>query len=260
MSKLQNWADNEKRLDILRRTSKEVRTYRTQKRVLGAALGGLAVLTTLLFIAAALYNVRGSFSVGVDKVDITKYGLSLSESRDMLYATSRLNANIDERITNISRNDLPDNLDMIDGQHNGENYIAYTFYLQNQGEVAVDYDYEMTISNVTLGLDEAMRVRLYINGECTEYAKTRNDGTGPEPYTKEFYSLGVVTKGIIRDFKPLDQTKFTVVVWLEGDDPECVDRVIDGLAKLEMNFKVIGESETDNLSGNPGGTESGEGA
>ena len=69
-----------------------------------------------------------------------------------------------------------------------------------------------------------------------------------------------MTKGIIRNFKPLDQTKFTVVVWLEGDDPECVDRVIDGLAKLEMNFQVIGESETDDLSGDLGGTESGEGA
>ncbi len=237
--RLNRWGDNEKRLNLLRRTARETRTYRVQKRVLKTALACLATLTLIMFIGAALYKDSGSFSVGVDKVDVTKYGISLSEYRDMQYATSRLNAKISEKITNIAESDIPANVDMIDGAHNGENYIAYTFYLQNAGEMEISYEYELTISNVTKGLDEACRVRLYIDGEYVNYAKTRSDGKGAEPGTTEFYSIGVVTKGRVDGFKPGDMTKFTVVVWLDGDDPDCVDRVIDGLAKFDMSFQVV---------------------
>lgn len=237
--KLQWWHGSETRLAMLRRTAKEVRDFRVRKKLCTVALICLTIMVSFMYMVSALYKNNGSFSVAVDKVDLTQYGLSLSETRDMLHQTSHLNAKINERITNISRRDLPDNLDMIDGEHNGDNYIAYTFYLRNSGEEALAYEYEMTISNVTKGLDEAVHIRLYVNGVMTEYAKTSSDGSGPEPGTTEFYSIGVVTRGRVDDFVPGQITKYTVVAWLEGDDPDCVDRVIDGLAKLDMNFSVI---------------------
>ena len=239
MSRLGEWKSKEDRFSFLRRTAKEVRNYKVRKKILLSALGGLLALTSLLFMASALHQDMGRLSVGVARDDIAKYGLTLSETRDMQYATSRLNAKINERITNISVNDLPENLSMIDGEHNGDNYIAYTFYLQNGGTETLEYEYEVTISDVSLGLDEAMRSRLYIEDEYVEYAKTRNDGTGAEPGTTEFYSLGIVTKGAVSDFAPKDKTKYTIVIWLEGDDPECVDRVIDGVSKVEMSFRVM---------------------
>lgn len=241
--KLERWYDNAKRMEFLRRTAQETKTYRLQKKILTTALACMISLAMVLFIGAALYKDTGSFTVGVNKVDIQKYGLTLSETRDMAYSNSRLNASISERITNISIRDLPENLDMIDGEHNGANYIAYTFYLQNvsldEDAGPISYEYELTISNVVKGLDEAVRVRLYKDGEYVDYAKTKSNGTGPEPDTTEFYSLGVVTKQRVDNFKRGDKAKFTVVIWLEGDDPDCVDRVIDGLANFEMTFKVI---------------------
>lgn len=239
--RLDRWHQNETRLNILRRTAKEIRSYQVQKKILCTALAALLLLTTVLYITSALYKNTGSFTVGVNKIDHNEYGISLSETRDMMYATSHLNAKISERITNISKNDLPANLDMIDGQHNGENYIAYTFYLQNAGrsESAVSYEYEIAMSNVTKGLDEATWVRLYVDGVPTTFAKTASDGSGAEPGTTEFYSGNIVTRGRVDGLKPGDMTRFTVVIWLEGDDPDCVDRVIDGLAKFEMNFEVV---------------------
>ena len=237
--RLERFGNDEKRIGILRRTAKEVRTYRVQKKVLKTALTCLLILALVLFISAALYKDTGSFTVGVNKVDLQKYGLSLSESRDMTYATSHLNAQINERITNIAEEDIPANVDMIDGEHNGDNYIAYTFYLQNAGELELSYEYELTISNVTKGLDEAVRVRLYIDGEYVNYAKTRSDGSGPEYGTEEFYSIGVVAKKRIDGLAPGEKTKFTIVIWLEGNDYDCVDRVIDGLAKFDMKFTVV---------------------
>lgn len=235
----QRYKDTRSRINVLRRTAAEVRSYRIKRKILISALSGLVALTSVLFICAALHRDMGRLSVGIDKTDMTRYGMTLSETRDMKYCTSRLNAEINERITNISIRDLPDNLSMIDGQHNGDNYIAYTFYLEHRGTDVVDYEYEVALSGVTLGLDEAMRVRLYIGDEYVDYAKTRNDGTGPEPGTVEFYNLSIVTQGVVEDYNPGDKTKYTVVIWLEGDDPECVDRVIDGTAKVEMNFRVL---------------------
>jgi hypothetical protein len=230
-------------MEFLRRTAQETKTYRLQKKILTTALACMISLAMVLFIGAALYKDTGSFSVGVNKVDMSEYGITLSETRDMAYASSRLNAAISERITNISVRDLPENLDMIDGEHNGDNYIAYTFYLKNastdEKRPELSYEYELTISNVVKGLDEAVRVRLYVDGEYTDFAKTRSDGKGAEPDTTEFYSLGVVTKKRVDGFKQGDITKFTVVIWLEGDDPDCVDRVIDGLASFEMTFNVM---------------------
>ena len=241
--KKQNYADSRARLNILQRSVKEVGAYRMQRRMLLTALSALVALVGLIFIGSALHTGMGRLSIGMDKTDMNRYGLTLSESSDMMYCTSRLNADISERITNISVNDLPQNLSMIDGAHNGEDYIAYTFYLEHRGTDVLNYKYEIVLKNVTLGLDEAMRVRLYIEDEYVDYAKTRNDGTGAEPGTVEFHSVGIVTRDIVENFAPGDKTKYTIVIWLEGDDPECVDDKIDGIATVNMNFSVIDPDE-----------------
>jgi hypothetical protein len=93
-------------------------------------------------MGAALHHEMGRLTIGVDKEDSAIYNLVLSETVDMEICTPRLNAEISERITNISVDDLPGNLNAIDGQHNGENYVAYTFYCKNNGQVTLDYNAE----------------------------------------------------------------------------------------------------------------------
>jgi hypothetical protein len=224
---------------FLRRTAKEARGYRHRMKLMNTLLVLLVVLVFLLFVIAALYSQSGSFTVSINKVDMTKYGLSLSESREMTHLTSQLNAKISESITNIAGEIIPANIDEIDGVHNGVNYIAYTFYLQNRGEVAVPCDYAVDMSNVTNGLDEAIRLRLYVNGEPTTYAKTKRDGTGPEPGTKEFYSSTVMARGRVEVLDPGEVVKFTVVLWIEGHDPDCLDQLIGGQLKAEMKINIV---------------------
>lgn len=230
---------NERRLFVLRRTAKEVRSYNVQMKILRAAAILIAILLIVLFIISALYMRTGSFTVSLKKDQMNKYGLSLSESRDMRYKTSHLNAEIAEDITNISVESLPDNLDMIDGTHNGENYIAYTFYLENTGQQELSYEYTLAISNITNSLDEAVRIRLYENGVPETYAKTASDGSGAEPNTKEFYSANAAAKERFDNFKPGDITRYTVVIWLEGDDPDCIDWLIGGRLRVEMIMNVV---------------------
>jgi hypothetical protein len=230
--------ENEKRIGILRRTAHEARNYKVWMRVLTLVLGLLLLVVGTLYAVSALYKRSGSFTVGVDKVDMIKYGLTLSEHADLSYNTSHLNAQISEDMTNIAAETIPDNVDMIDGNHSGRNHIAYTFYLQNAGEVAFPCEYSLSISNITNGLDEAIRLRLYVDGEPTTYAKTKSDGSGPEPGTVEFYSATTMARGRFEDLKPGDSKRFTVVIWIEGNDPECLDWLIGGQLRVEMDIRV----------------------
>ncbi len=227
------------RINVLRRTAKEVRNYKVSMKVLRIALAMLATLLALLYTWAALYKNTGSFTVQLNKFEMNQYGLTLSESRDLSHPNSYLNAKIAEDITNIAGETIPDNVDMIDGTHNGDNYIAYTFYLQNAGGTAVTYEHTLTVSNITNSLDEAIRVRLYTNGVPVTYAKTASDGSGPEPGTQEFYSSAAIAHERVEDFKPGDVTKYTVVIWIEGNDPDCVDQLINGQLKVDMTMEIV---------------------
>ncbi len=235
-------ADNESIRDILelRRTAKEVKRHVIVMRILR-----LLVIILVAFVAAAyaisyFYDKFGSFTVRIDKYDMIKQGLALTETPEYDRSAAVLNADIVYDMTNISGNDLPDNLDMINGSHNGDNFIAYTFYLVNAGSDTVTYTGDMSIENVTNSLDEAIRVAVYINGEKTIYGKTKSNGMGKEgDCDKEFASSTIVMQTEHIDFEPNAKDKFTVVIWLEGNDPDCTDALIGGTLKLGMDFKII---------------------
>ena len=47
------------------------------------------------------------------------------------------------------------------------------------------------------------------------------------------------------NFRVGDVDKYTVVIWLDGDDPECVDKIIGGAVEFGFDFD---SSETDDTS------------
>ena len=98
----------------------------------------------------------------------------------------------------------------------------------------------MSIENVTNNVDEAVRVALYVNGEKTVYGKTKSNGTGKESdCDSEFTSATVVMRNKREKFEPKAKDKYTVVIWLEGNDPDCTDELIGGTLKLGMDFKIV---------------------
>ncbi len=234
---------------ILIRSANEVRRYRVLIRVLPAILGAVIIFTATLYVVATMYDKYGSYTVSINKLDNINYRLALSEERNFNTMTSRLNAKAGERITNISVDDLPGDLDKIDGSHNGANYVAYTYYLKNVGQKAAKAEYLLYIANVTQGLDKAVRVRLYIDGEYVTYARTRSDGKGEEPGTSEFISATTIARKQLDEMEPGDIVKFTVVIWIEGDDPDCTDDLIGGTFKIDMKISIIALDEDQSSSG-----------
>ena len=237
----------------IRRTAGEVKRYRLWTKFLPIVILVAALILVVGYVASVLYMKFGAFTVSVNKFDNHDYALSLSESPGFDVYSSRLNAEIAEEITNIDGATLPDWLDNIDGEHNGDNYVAYTFYCKNMGSKTLTYSYEMYIANMTFEVEKAVRVRLFVDekydpenrdGTMVDYAYARTDGIeGPEPGTTAFQTGNTIVKKFIENFKPGDITKYTVVIWLEGPDPDCVDKIIGGEFKVDMRMEVTGGEE-----------------
>ena len=233
----------------VRRTASEIKNYRRWMRLTPVAIGIAILLLITGYVISVLYMKYGAFTVKVNKFDHNEYALTLSENPNFNSHTSRLNAEISETVTNIDGSTIPDWVDNVDGEHNGENYVAYTFYCSNAGAKTVTYAYDMYIANMTYEVEKAVRIRLYVDGEYTDYAYARTDGVeGPEPGTTSFQSGNTIIKKNVKNFKPGDSTKFTVVIWLEGNDPDCVDKIIGGEFKIDMAISVLSADGNKNKS------------
>ena len=229
----------EKKSAIILRSANEVKKFTVRQKIMRTAIAALVILSVVIYLISVLYTKTGSFTVSINKFDATQYALTLSDTRDFYTPTAILNAEISKEITNISESWLPADLDNIDGAHNGDNYVAYTFYLKNAGEGMVTYNYQMYMVNVENDLDEAIRIGLYIDGEWTNFARTATDGSGAEPGTTEFLTDRIITQGQVGGFNPGDVTKYTVIIWIEGDDPDCLDDLIGGELKIAMDFDIV---------------------
>ena len=98
----------------------------------------------------------------------------------------------------------------------------------------IHYWYKISILDVVKNVDEAIRVAVYLNGEKTVYAKANGYTSQPEINTVAFKDEEKIMLEQRKDFKSGDVDKFTVVIWIEGDDPDCVDPLIGGEMKMEM--------------------------
>ena len=89
----------------------------------------------------------------------------------------------------------------VDGEHNGANYVAYTFYLKNKTLDEHDYHYELAVQSTSKNVDTASWVMVFKNGEQQIYAQENPNGYAECIYSKwEFpfmeYAEDVVRTGL----------------------------------------------------------------
>ena len=219
----------------------EVSAKKIYKRKLIKRLIEIFVLILIAMLAIVylfLYVVYegGRFTVTLDKNLSNRKNIYLSEKIDYKSKITRLAADTIDYMDNISVDWLPENInDERDGSHNGDNYVAYTFYVLNTGDETVDYWYEIDIDDTVKRLDEAIRVMVVHNGVKTIYAKESATG-GAETGTVKFKSKDVAVLQNRKGFKPKTNDKFTVVIYLEGDDPECNNDLLGGEIRMHMDI------------------------
>lgn len=244
------------------------------------ALAGLAAaLAAMMYLFSYISTLRGHFTINMSS-EMFKEGFVLSETEDFANPTTQLFCEPAENVPCISINSIPEDIDFYEGQHNGE-YFAYTFWVRNEGESTVGYTWDLNLISESLNLSEAVWVMVFEDGEMAFYAEPSADGgaealpafdDNSRGYLKRpfyevckdpdnqyelitqrgqvsyyrmvpipFVSESVVAQGFQSQVAPQDVHKYTVVIWLEGDDPECTDDKIGGHAGMEVYFQLIDE-------------------
>lgn len=194
----------------------------------------LIFLLGIYFILRIVYQT-GRFTITLDTSSDMKGALVMYANKNDKITRRTLQADVLDFITNISGDWIPENInDEADGGHNGDNYIAYTFYVENEADETIHYWYKILIDDIVKNVDEAIRVAVYLNGEKTVYAKANSRTSQPEKDTIAFKDTDTVMLEQRKNFKSGDVDKFTVVMWIEGDDPECIDDLIGGEMKMHM--------------------------
>lgn len=232
-----NSMDDRMKPFAVRATAKSVRRRNLLLKLFLVVLMIVILLLGAFYACSSFVNRAGNFTVWISDEDMNL--ITLSDTADFETCCTMLEADIIPQMDNITKSWMPDNLAEVDGCHNGDNYIAYTFYLKNAGTNEIDYSSQIDIHAVTLAADHAVRVMVIKNGEETVYAKPQKGSTEPEPDTVAFLSETQVLKNTTEAFEPGAVDKYTVVIWLEGNDPECVDNIRGGVVKMSMNFKVL---------------------
>ena len=203
----------------------------------------------------------------------------LSETEDFLHPTTHLFSQPATDVPCVSIADLPKDIDQIDGSHNAD-YFAYTYYIRNEGENAVSYKWQVMLNSESKNLGVAAWVMVFEDGEMSFYAHPSGSGgvealpgfddtrhgyidpvlrqylADPDQYQlvktvgsvsyyravpQNYVSDMVIAEGEQKNTAPLGIHKYTVVIWLEGDDPDCTDELIGGHLGLEMGFRLIDE-------------------
>ena len=219
---------------IILKSDKVKRDKKIEKIVKITLLILLLVLVLLYFIFGIVYN-SGNFSITLDKNLYFERGLIIYDDPDYKVYRSELYAEGPNNFDNISYKWLPTDINQYEGSHNGDNYLAYTFYIENIGDDVSDYWNEIIIDDVIKGVDEAIRLRVYKNDEFVTYAKLGRNGN-PERDTTPFMDNTLIARDHVENFKPGEKNKYTIVLWLEGTDPECTDNVLGGEIKIHMEF------------------------
>ncbi len=234
-------------------------------RIIAVILALLVFLLGIGYACTVVINNAGRFTVSMVP---NLYGVQLSDTEDFANPTLNLYATPIEGMDNITRDwilnkdgrlgddpvyDSFEDIDAVYGDHNGTNYLAYTFAVRNAGSTddtkkdeTVDYRATLQIVSSYLGADEAIRVMVFVNGESTIYAKARKGTDGRlESFAadKNFVAEDVVLDDVRSDMKKGETDRYTVIVWLEGEDPECVNDIMGGEVKLKMDFSVIGGTD-----------------
>ncbi len=219
-------------------TDKLKKEKKLKKRFKLAVLLLLLLLLILYFVIGIIYN-SGNFSITLDKNLYLNNGIIIYDDFQYKVYRTELLAKAPKTFDSIKEIWLPEDIeDYEGGSHNGDSYLIYTFYIENTGDEVAGYTSEVLIDDVIKNVDAAIRVRIYKNGEYQTYAKLSSEGNA-EPNTVPFLTDEVIMSNDVDSFEPNAVDKYTIVLWIEGEDPDCTDNILGGEFKVRMNFKPI---------------------
>lgn len=240
----------------------------------------ISAILAVLFILAAFYTGAGEFVISLNS-NMSRDGFYLSNTKNFEERMVCIRGTAVVSADNISIFDISGDVMEVDGMHNGENYVAHTFYLTNETGETKDYQYQLNIRQTSKGAEKAMWVMVCREDKQTVYALNGADGSPEKIYsvyefpftdragtpgqynevtgseagidyngynsadiinkahqlvTVPFESDKVICSGERKEIKNKEVDKYTVVMWYEGEDPDCTDEILGGWVEVYMGF------------------------
>ena len=181
-------------------------------RIVIIAIKILMLLVTSIYGNIYIVNRSGNFTITLDPNLKAKAKITMSPYSDFRESYMTLSAKALDYMDNISINWLPENIDEYEGEHSGDNYIAYTFFIRNEGGGTINYNTTISIQSVIKNVDEAVRVKIIHNGISTVYAKPSKINGESEMNTTPFASNTKVMDEQRDNFEVGNVEKFTIVI------------------------------------------------
>ena len=147
-------------------------------------------------------------------------------------------------------------------------FYQFTFYLKNTGEVAADYTFILNVSyprKTSFDFAEVLRVRFYENdgndkeshnyqtfakhsneydSNKQQYLPERISGVDSE-YAEDFVDSKTILKKEVKSFKPSALTRYSLVMWIEGEDKQAVGKApLDSGIALGVDISAHETEET----------------
>lgn len=169
-------------------------------------------------------------------------------------------------------NAIPNDVALYDGigygltDEGNVTYMAISFYVYNNSELTTDVDMRFNLDAVayngnTTGshVDDALRVMivegedvLLSSGDFTVYKKAESTQEKDDHFLNKianrtdyinnlqsFMSSNIIFEKVNEDrftLQPAQWHKFTVVLWIEGEDADCIDDIFGERMKMSIDF------------------------
>ena len=215
-------------------TAEKVYRKKMVNRIVKMGVLILLLLFSILYLILYVINSNGYFTIKLDKNLKAERHILLSSDSEFSAETVEIKVKGLEYMDNITESWIPmDEVIKKEGDNSGDNYIAYTYFIKNDGEQKTDYKSKIVVESVIKNVDDAVRVAVFTNGEKKVYAKKAKNGK-EEPNTIAFLSNHLIMEQERNGLEPGQMDRYTILVWLEGKDPECIDDIIGGEMKMSM--------------------------
>lgn len=235
---------------VVKRTGKQIASLQQKIRVTKWILLALLLLIIILYLLFYFFSLlgdegdRGDFTVAID--GSSRNFITLSETADFDDPAIMLVGTSQHDMWHCTKEWIPEGIhsEAIGGAHSSTepSYLAYTFHLKNTSDEEIRYTYDLDFVEEYVPSElraiDALRIMVIRNGEELVWAKSPIDNTPLEAGTLEFIGEDEIIEQKGNAVAPGGVDKFTVVMWFEGNDPECVNDIFDSKLKFGMDFTV----------------------
>lgn len=235
------------------------------------ALFGMAAALLALFFYAFLANMVGFFRVTLSNELLTQ-GFLLSYDKAFSDPAPYLDTGRMQEVNAINIQDIQEQIAGLDGPLALDNLTACSFYVKNNSNATQSFKWSLNRNRSTRGVDRACWIAFFEEDEAGIYSMANTqDPTLPErqegllltpfraslknpQYTLEeddswslealpFEDERIICRGSDASFAPGEVKRFTVIIWVEGTDPDAVESMLGGHAGFGVTFKAPGEAD-----------------